>query len=215
MLLSTVALVVALATVTWFLIVPRVRVLDDEAPDFARLVGPGSTVAVGTCALLAAQVLWLVEPEHRWVWVAYLGFGIPLVAVDLRTTFLPLQLHRLAAAATGVALMAVAVSDWRTALMSVAGGVAAYLFFLIVWRLGRGLGFGDVRLAALIGAVSGLDGAAGVSTALLAGTLMGACHGIAHAVWARRVPGRASHFAYGPALWTGPLLAVLVSAAWR
>ena len=42
------------------------------------------------------------------------------------------------------------------------------------WRLSRGLGFGDVRLAATIGAVTGLESLDLVAGSVLLGTLLGA-----------------------------------------
>lgn len=211
MALFAVLLVAVLATLGWRLLVPRVRVEDDESPDFASLVTGQSTLAVALAAVLAGQVLWLTPQSRWWLWVPYLGLGLPLVAVDLRTTFLPLRLNYLVAGAMAACLVPLTVHDWRSGVGALAGAAALFALFHLVWRFARGIGYGDVRLALLVGAVSGMAGVQFAALALLAGTALGAVHAIAHAIWARRDPARERHFAYGPALWAGPTVAALLS----
>lgn len=204
--------VVAVAALTWRYAVPRIRVDDPEAPDFAGLVTHRSTLLLVLAAAVAAAVLWWVPAAHHWLWAPYLGVGLPLAAVDLRTTFLPKRLNAWAGAAMVAGLAPLAVTDWRAAIGAVIGASAAFTFFYVAWRVSSALGFGDVRLALLIGAVSGQGGVSAWTTALLAGTGLGALHGIGHALWARRDPGRPRHFAFGPALWLGPLVGAVVAA---
>uniref|UniRef100_UPI003340013F hypothetical protein n=1 Tax=Tessaracoccus lapidicaptus TaxID=1427523 RepID=UPI003340013F len=62
------------AAVVMGLLVPRVRIVDDEeAPDFGALVSRRSVVGVALAAFVVAQVLWLVPEPHWWLWVPYLG----------------------------------------------------------------------------------------------------------------------------------------------
>lgn len=205
--------VVALvAAVVMGFAVPRVRVPDDEAPDFATLVNPWSVSGVAVAAFLAAQVLWILPPEMWWLWVPYLGIGSPLVYVDLRTTFLPSQLHYVGLASMAVGGVGLAVADRGAALGAVVGAVAAFGLLYLTWYLSPGLGFGDVRLAALIGAVAGQAGVSSWTMSLLAGTALGAVHGVLHALWARRRAGRPKHFPYGPALWLGPIVATTIGS---
>ncbi len=196
----------------WALLVPRIRIDDPAAPELRSLVSWRSTALVATATLAASQVLRVAPVAHWWVWVGYLAFGVPLVAIDLRTTFLPARLNLLALGAMAVGAVPMAVSEPGLGLRALLGAGALFGFFWLVWRIGAGIGFGDVRLASLIGAVAGLSGAQGVATALVAGTLLGACHAIGHLIWARRRPDRPRHFAYGPALYAGPILASGVSA---
>lgn len=206
-----IALAVASA-LTWLLVVPRIRIDDDEAPDLSRLVSWRSTVVVGAATLLMAQVLRATPVDHWWLWAPYLWLGVPLVAVDLCTTFLPARLNHLTLGAMAVAAIPMTLTQPRLGLWAVLGAAAVYGVFYLVWRLGLGIGFGDVRLAALIGAVSGPSGAQGVSVAVFAGTALGAVHALAHHVWACRDARRPRHFAYGPALYAGPVLAVGLGA---
>jgi leader peptidase (prepilin peptidase)/N-methyltransferase len=78
---------------------------------------------------------------------------------------------------------------------------------LLIWRVSHGFGFGDVRLAGLIGIVAGSRGGAFALAAFFLGTLVGA----AWALVQRRRKGIDEPFAYGPALLLGPLVALLVS----
>lgn len=196
------------AAVVMAFAVPRVRVLDDdEAPDFALLVTPSSVVGVSVAAFGAAMVLWVLPTELWWLWVPYLGIGAPLAYIDLRTTFLPRQLHYVGVAAMGVGLVGLAVLDGWAAVGAIVGAVAAFGLLYLAWYLSPGLGFGDVRLALLIGGVAGQAGVSMWTASLFFGTALGAVHAVGHAVWARRDSGRPGYFAYGPALWLGPIVA--------
>jgi leader peptidase (prepilin peptidase)/N-methyltransferase len=133
---------------------------------------------------------------------------LTLVWVDALTTWLPTQLLRLVAGELAVALLIGAVlSPTPVTLLSrvLVGALASGVVFTTLWWFTRGFGFGDVRLAPLIGAVAGSLGSSGWYAALLAGSLVGVVWGLA----ARRhpAPGTSSGFAYGPALWCGPYLA--------
>lgn len=197
------------ATATWVFAVPRVVIDDDEAPDFGALVTPLSAAAVGVCAFALAQVLWLVPGDAWWLWAPYLAFGVPLVAVDLRTTFLPTALWRLCLVGLLVGAVPVALTRPPLALAAALGAAAVGAFFYLAWRLGRGMGFGDVRLAVLVGAVAGTSGVMGVASALLLGTALGAGQALLR-VALRRGTGA---FAYGPALYLGPFAAQIVATA--
>lgn len=201
--------IIAVASLSWARLVPHIRIDDPEAPDFRRLVTRRSVVAVMAASAASTTVLWLVPTQDHWLWAPYLALGLPLVAIDLRTTFLPKRLNLLAIATMGAALVPLALADWRAAMGAGVGAVATFAFFYAAWRLSPTLGFGDVRLAVLIGAVSGQAGLSAWTTALLAGTLLGAAHGIGHALWARSRPERPRHFPFGPALWLGPLVAAV------
>ena len=201
------------AAVVMGLLVPRVRILDDEeAPDFGALVSRRSVMGVALAAFVVAQVLWLVPEPHWWLWVPYLGIGGAMAYVDLRTTFLPKMLHYVGVAAMTAGVVALVVLDRWAAFGAVAGALGAFALLYLAWRLSPGLGFGDVRLALLIGGVAGQAGASMWGLSLFAGTALGAMHAVGHALWARRDPARPRYFPYGPALWLGPVVAAVVSA---
>lgn len=196
-------------------LVPRLPVpetMDDEdPPDYPAFASIPDVVGA---ALLALGCGLLVLPGlpagHLVLWVAYLGAGAALVWVDLRSTWLPRRLHIVCLAQVALGLSLLAVTDWRSALAGLLGGLIGAGFFHLVWRLGTGLGYGDVRLAALVGAIAGTAGAQHWVAGFLAGTVVGALWGIGHAL-ARRTLNTPAHFPYGPALWLGPVLAGWIS----
>lgn len=75
---------------------------------------------------------------------------------DLRTHRAP---NRVVYPATGLALAASLALGWDAALSSLAGSAAAFGVFLAIALVGRGaMGFGDVKVAALAGAIVGIKG---------------------------------------------------------
>lgn len=209
-------LVTAAAVAVWLTVVPRVRIpvddADDPPPHFPGLPTTPRTVALIVAALATSQVLHLLPPEQWWLWAAYLAVGAPLVLVDALTTWLPRRLHLLLVAAMLPGLAWLAVVDWRTALGALAGGLAGFLVLFVAWRVGSGLGFGDVRLAAPMGAVAGAGGVQQWFHSLLAATAIGAVWAVIHQLRRRTSQDLPAHFPYGPALWLGPLVGVALSA---
>lgn len=183
---------------------------DDPAPNYATLSPMRHVLLLSLMVLLLAQVLHRVPPEQFGAWLGYLGAGAALVWVDLRTTWLPRTLNLVCLGEVSLGLVWLAFSDWPTALASVVGGVASFTLFHLVWRHSTAFGYGDVRLAATVGAMGGLGGLDGWVMALLCGTLIGAVWGVVHTLVRRRRSGP-GYFAYGPGLWLGPILAVAVS----
>lgn len=200
----------------WLIIVPRVRITTpptgEPPPQLALLPTPARTVVLFAATVALAQLLRLVPADDWWLWIPYLVFGAPLVFVDALTTWLPLRLHYLAAAAMAVGLLVIAVPDWSRAMGAVAFGLAAFGVFHLIWRIGTGLGYGDVRLASLLGAVGGLSGLEFWLVSLTAGTIIGALWAIGHSLRRRSRPDLPKHFAYGPSLWLGPFAAIPITA---
>ncbi len=180
---------------------------------FIELDSPRFRAAVFSCATAAGSVAFLALPATIWpAWAGLVSLGALLGLIDLRTGFLPL---RLSYTTTGVAAVGVVLSAWLRADWAVligaagTGAVAAGLFWLI-WRTGSGIGFGDVRLAGLIGIVTGATGASVALWSFLLGALVGAVWGLL-VRWRRGADGP---FPYGPSLLLGPLIAVGVSPFW-
>ncbi|MFM7013810.1 MAG: prepilin peptidase, partial [Actinomycetota bacterium] len=73
----------------------------------------------------------------------------------------------------------VILRDWSNLLFALVGGVAAYLFFLVIHLVvPNGMGKGDVNLAGLIGLVLGWVSVGTLLTGLFLGFLFGALFGI-------------------------------------
>ena len=163
-----------------------------------------------TLAAAAAVLVGLTVPPAVWPsWWVLAAPALVLVAVDARTTWLPLPLTRAVWAAAAGAGALVGVLGGPAALgRAAAGAAAAWLLYLLLWRLsGRGLGFGDVRLAPVLGAATAAVGWSTLVSGLLLGSLVGAVAGVVLAL--RRRPGA---FAYAPSMLAGAFLALVLGA---
>lgn len=219
--IATGLLAAAIAFALARFLVPRLPEPEPEAGDdfvkplYRELVGPRMVlpaVALG----LAGGVLAPLTGGMVWATVALAGAGAALVVVDAHTTYLPWPLHLLTLALVvlggGIDLLAGADRGWAPTLLGAGfGAVASHALFWLVWRLGNGLGYGDVRLAAVVGAVSGAMGVQFWWHSLLAASIVGALAGLLIAAWRRRHPSAlGTAFAYGPALWAGPFLVLVL-----
>lgn len=173
------------------------------------LHSPGFTIGVfRTTGFLSWLCLSLSDPSDWLVWIALAGPGSLLAWIDMRTCFLPSRLIHLgvAGAIAGAGVASTMARSWLPMIGALTAGGLAIGFFWVFWRFSAGrLGFGDVRLAGLIGISTGAVGLAVPS--FLLGTS-------AAAVWGlilRRRSGADVPFPYGPGLLVGPPLA-LVSA---
>lgn len=203
------ALLTALAT-PWVLRAlpePDAATADDK-PTYASLATPGFTLTVGAASLVAALVSLSTTPwSHAVAWASLTTVNVVACAIDARTTWLPLRLARAGwvLAAAGVGLAAAASGSWTPLAAAALGAAALGGLFHLLWRFTGAFGYGDVRLAATIGAVTALDSPALAGWSLLLGTLAGALVGVA-----ARLAGQRGAFAYGPGLLAGPFLALLL-----
>lgn len=136
-----------------------------------------------------------------------------LAVVDLRTRLLPRVL--VLPATGGVVLLGVvdaAASGDRDDLVRAAIGlVVARGFYWLMWRLPRaGLGFGDVRLAALLGFTLAWLGWEEFALGMYSGFLVFGLPGLLLAIarWDRRLLG--APYPFGPAMIVGALLGVVL-----
>ena len=188
-------------------------------PRYCDLRTPGF---VGTTCLVAGVAGVACTAAPRWclpLWWVWGGSVTTLVGVDVRTTFLPRRLWfgcvGQAALGTLVAagIVAPGVHDLLLMLLFMAlGAVGAALPFWLLWRFGGSLGYGDVRLAAGMGAAAASLGVDAVMTSLLGATLVGAVMSVGVTWWRRRHPSVwGAAIAYGPALWIGPWIGLLTT----
>jgi prepilin signal peptidase PulO-like enzyme (type II secretory pathway) len=182
--------------------------------------GLPATVHVLHAGLPVAMALTVATFERSGDALPYLWLCAVVAAVavvDARIWLIPWWMPW-AGSAVGLALMALSAraggAGWAgpdgTGLAGALGAaVGAFALFHVVWLLAPGrLGYGDVRLAAMIGLFLGwLDPALA-----LYGLVLGSAAGVVVGV-ASTLAGRGGRFAFGPALGLGALLAVWLRQA--
>src|SRR3954449_5861561 len=182
---------------------------------------PTSLSSRATVVLAAANGIAWALLAHKftkwWVVLAYFLLASALLAVsvvDLRLYRIPDRIVFPSFAAMVVLLIAASVSLHQAErLKFAAAGFAAYFGILLIFHLAypRGMGFGDVKLAALMGlslgwlSVSYFGAVYLVLVALMIGCVLGIVFGL---VW-RIVRREGNAFPFGPALVVGVLYVVL------
>jgi len=158
----------------------------------------------GTAALFVAVTIAQYDHAAELVLgLALVAFVVPLALIDLDTRLLPDRIM-LPAAVTAIVLGLIVDAPGEPGRV-LAGAVAGGFFLVAALAYPRGLGIGDVKLAAVLGLFLGREVAAALLVALLAGVLVGL-------VIIRRkglAEGRTTAVAFGPFLALGGVFALL------
>ncbi|RZU52244.1 leader peptidase (prepilin peptidase)/N-methyltransferase [Krasilnikovia cinnamomea] len=190
----------------WLLL--RGRCADCQAPISARY----PLVEAGTAALFVA-----VAARFGWSWElpAYLylaAVAVALAAIDLDVLRLPDQI---VLPSYGVALVLLAPAmiaehSWTAGLRGLVAALVLYAFYRLLAAIPRGMGFGDVKLAPLLGFYLGWLGWSSVAVGAFAGFLLGGIVGAALMV--TRLANRKTRIPFGPYMLAGAFLAVFAAA---
>jgi leader peptidase (prepilin peptidase)/N-methyltransferase len=184
--------------------------------DIAALPGlawRSGLVSAGCAALLGGAVGW------EWalvILVPLVPVCVALAVVDWRTRLLP---TRLVLPATAAAIV-LGVLGWAVTrdpddlVRAAIGLVAVRSFFWVLWWLhSAGMGFGDVRLAALLGFALGYVGVGELVVGAYAGFLVFGLPGLALAVVRRDRKLLKTAFPFGPFMLVGALIGVVAGSA--
>jgi leader peptidase (prepilin peptidase)/N-methyltransferase len=135
--------------------------------------------------------------------------SIALALIDLDTKRLP-NVIVLPSLVTGIVLLGVAGAvraDWNSILAALIGGAGLFAFYLILALVKPGgMGFGDVKLAAVLGLYLGFLGWGNLLVGAFAAFLFGGVFGIA-LMLARRA-GRKTQIPFGPWMIAGAWVGV-------
>jgi leader peptidase (prepilin peptidase) / N-methyltransferase len=172
-------------------------------------------------ALVSAACAGLVGAAVGLAWalvilVPLVPLSVALAVVDWRTRLLP---TRLVLPATGVAIL-LGLVGWAVTRdpddlirAAIALVVVRSVFWVLWWFHSAGMGFGDVRLAALLGFALGQLGWGEVVVGVYSGFLVFALPGLLLAI-ARRDRGLLkSAFPFGPFMLVGAMIGVVVGFA--
>jgi leader peptidase (prepilin peptidase) / N-methyltransferase len=190
--------------VSWLLLRGRCRSCR------ARIAVRYPLVELGTAALFVAAAVRL---GATWQLPAFCVFFASLMAIsviDLDHFIIPNRViyPTLAVTAPLLVLAAAADGSWGHLRNAAIGGVAGFAaLFVIHFISPRGMGFGDVRLAGMIGMMLGWLGLRYIVLGLFLGFLLAAVIGIV--LIAARLKTRKDAVPFGPFMAMGAVLAVL------
>ena len=168
----------------------------------------GSGIVTGAAFALLAIRLGAVPPLAAYCALLLGLVAISVVDVRLGIVARSVLYPTFGAMAAGLVSAAAADGRWRALGAAGIGGAGAFaVFFALWWFFPRGLGYGDVLLAGVMGAALGWSGFGelygGFLVAFVAGTVVGVV------LMARQGAGRKTRFAFGPSLTVGAAFGVL------
>jgi len=169
-------------------------------------------------ALLFGLAVWRLgfSPELPAV-LAFIFGGVLLAVIDWRVQRLPTRIlyFTLAAVGAGLCFASLVRWEWMPLATAVAGGVLFANAFFLIWLFTTKfagmviIGFGDVRLAALLGLLLGWYGLPYVLYGAIAGHLLAMLVAVATCIHKRKLHMR---YSFGPPLIAGALAVVLLHA---
>jgi leader peptidase (prepilin peptidase)/N-methyltransferase len=151
---------------SWLLLRGRSRCCNEPiSPRY-----PLTELTLGALYAASVLVLW-GDPTEVALGLVFVTALLAVTLTDLERRIIPNRILLVAAvAAVAIAAVGDPSSLPERAIASIAAGG---VFFLVALAYPRGMGLGDVKLAAVMGLFLGRDVAAAVLVALLAGSLVG------------------------------------------
>jgi prepilin signal peptidase PulO-like enzyme (type II secretory pathway) len=154
-------------------------------------------VEVGTAVIFALLPLFIQPEVDLVIYSFYMAVLILVIVIDIEHRLI---LHVVTIPSTIIALIASLPLSQNSFRLALVGAVLGFILFYLAYLLGRrlfgpgALGFGDVMLAMMLGAMLGLQ----IIFVLILAILLGGLFGIV-ALLSGRI-GRGAYFAYGPFL---------------
>ncbi|WP_109508863.1 prepilin peptidase [Nocardioides speluncae] len=190
------------------------KLLDKPKEPYADIAARPRLAVKSTVAGLVAG--GLLGAAVGWEWpLTFLVFlvpvGIALAVIDFHTWLLPtwLILRAYALVAILVVISAAATQDWSALGAAFGGSLLAFGLYWVLWVVSAAMGYGDVRLSALLGLALGYLGWGELMTGIWVAFLLGTVGWIPLRLL--RIT-ETKHFPFGPFMLLGALFGVLFGA---
>lgn len=168
-------------------------------------------VELGTAALFAGTAAWAGPTWHLPVYLYLAAVAVALALIDVDAHRLPDAIVKPSYVVVAGLLVAASAleGDWQALLRAAVGGVALYLLYaaLAVARPG-GMGWGDVKLAGVLGMALAWHSWSALAVGAFAAFLLGGVVGVA--LMAVRRAGRGTAMPFGPYMLAGAALGLVV-----
>ncbi len=161
-----------------------------------------------TAALEAEGLLAAVDARHTY----FVAVGVALAVIDIDCLRLPnaIVVPSYGAVAVLLAVGSAVGNDWSALLRAGIGGLALFTFyFLLAFLYPAGMGFGDVKLAGILGALLAYLSWAALLVGAFAAFLLGAIVGIV--VIFTRGANRRTAIPFGPFMIAGVFTAIFAA----
>ena len=168
-------------------------------------------VEAATAVLFAVMALRFgLDPVlPAYLYLAAVGLALALIDLDCKRLPDALTLPSYPVAAVLLGVAALLGSDSGDFLKALLGGAAMFAaYFALCFAYPAGMGFGDVKLAGVLGMYTAWLGWGAWAVGLFLGFLLGGVFGVA--LMAAKRGGRKTAVPFGPFMLLGALLAVLV-----
>jgi leader peptidase (prepilin peptidase)/N-methyltransferase len=193
---------------SWLLLRGRCR--DCDAPISPRY--PLVEVATGAVFAVLAARLGFDAALPAFLYLGAVGVALWMIDLDVKRLPNAIVLPSYVVAGVLLTVAAVFTGDWDDLFRAALGMAVLYgFYFLLAFVYPAGMGFGDVKLAGVLGIYLGWLGWAEVVTGGFLGFLFGGVVGATLMVGRRA--GRKSQIPFGPFMLAGALVAILWGGA--
>jgi leader peptidase (prepilin peptidase) / N-methyltransferase len=193
--------------VSWLVLRGRCR--DCKEPISLRypLVEAGTGLLFG----LTAWYLGSTWALPAFLYLVAVGVALSLIDIDVHRLPNKIVLPSYAVVGALLVLASIGTGDWTALLRAAIGGVALYVFYFgLMFAYPKGMGFGDVKLAGILGMSLGWLGWGQLVVGAFLGFLLGGLVG--GGLMAVKLATRKSRIPFGPFMILGAYLAVLFGA---
>jgi leader peptidase (prepilin peptidase) / N-methyltransferase len=187
--------------------------LRGKCYDCQASISPRYPLVEAATGVLFAAVTWrLLAIDMPWALGAYLylaAAGVALAMIDIDTKRLPntIVLPSYAVVAVLLAVAAMGDQEWWPLARAAIGAAAMFAFyFAVIFAYPAGMGFGDVKLAGLLGALMGYLSWSALFVSTFGAFLLGAIVGVALIATSRG--GRKTAIPFGPFMIAAALISV-------